>query len=534
MKKIVIIGAGVTGSCIARELSRRNLDVLVVEKGSDVCEGTSKANSGIVHAGFDAKPGSLKARLNVEGNEIMGELSRELDFPFKRIGSLVLCFDEKDFPKLKELYDRGLRNGVKDMKLYAPEDLVKDASGHIISVSDPDQGGIPDFTNLSPNVAALLYAPTGGIVDPFLMNIAFAENAAVNGVDFLFDTEVKSVRSTAESAAPHNEAASDGRESEALVSDDRGNGRYILEVVKHPSIRNKIDSDTPDTITADVVINAAGVYADIFHNMVSADHIHITPRKGEYCLLDKKTAWCTKHTLFQLPTEKGKGILVTPTTHGNILVGPTAVDTDDAEAVDTTAEGLDAVIRTGSLSVAELPSRGNIITSFAGLRAHEDGGDFIIGEVPDAPGFIDAAGIESPGLTCAPAIGRYVAKIVDRICPSEKKADFIAERHGIISMASADEETRKKCIAENPKYARVVCRCELVTEGEITDAINRPLGAVTLDGIKRRVRAGMGRCQAGFCTPRQTEILARELGVDPGEITKKGAGSELLEGFPKV
>ena len=455
MKKIVIIGAGVTGSCIARELSRRNLDVLVLEKGSDVCEGTSKANSGIVHAGFDAKPGTLKARLNVEGNEIMGELSRELDFPFKRIGSLVLCFDEKDFPKLKELYDRGLQNGVKDMKLYAPEDLAKDASGHIISVStshnsavsdenggaltgsrqDPDQEGIPDFTNLSPNVAALLYAPTGGIVDPFLMNIAFAENAAVNGVDFLFDTEVKSVRSVEAHDGATTSSGTAGAGSGASGLQDRGDGRYILEVVKHPSIRNKIDSDTPDTITADVVINAAGVYADIFHNMVSADHIHITPRKGEYCLLDKKTAWCTKHTLFQLPTEKGKGILVTPTTHGNILVGPTAVDTDDAEAVDTTAEGLDAVIRTGALSVAELPSRGNIITSFAGLRAHEDGGDFIIGEVPDAPGFIDAAGIESPGLTCAPAVGRYVAKIVDRICPSDKKADFIAERHGIISMA---------------------------------------------------------------------------------------------------
>lgn len=488
-KQVVIIGAGVTGACIARELSRRQLDVLVVERASDVCEGTSKANSGIAHSGYDAKPGTLKARFNIEGSRLMPELAAELDFPYRNNGSLVLCFDEADMDALNDLLERGQENGVEGLKIL---------SGDEVRSMEP---------NVSDEVVAALYAPTGGVVDPFLLTVAMAENAAVNGVEFSFDTEVTDI--------------------------SRSDSGYVLECVRHPSARHGADEDGPLQIRADMVINAAGVHADRFHNMVSADKIHITPRKGEYCLLDKKVGGYVSATLFQLPTSKGKGVLVTPTVHGNLMVGPTAVDVEDPEKTDTTSDGLNTVIATGSRSVRDLPSRGNIITSFAGLRAHEDGGDFIIGEVHDAPGFIDVAGIESPGLTAAPAIGRYVAGIVDDICHPPVKDDFNPSRQGIPSVALADTEERRRLIEKNPLYAKVICRCELVTEGEIVDAIRRPVGAVTLDGIKRRVRAGMGRCQAGFCTPKQVNILARELGVDIARITKKGGTSCLLTGYPK-
>lgn len=505
-RQIVIIGAGVSGASIARELSKKELDILVVERASDVCEGTSKANSGIVHAGYDAKPGSLKARLNVEGNRMMEELSKQLNFPFKRNGSLVLCFEKEGLPALIELYERGIKNGVSDLVIYADGlSEVPDASADIKTLP------LKDLHESEPNVSdeavAALFAPTGGIVDPFLLNVAMAENAVENGAEFMFDTEVRNIT--------------------------KEDGGYALEVIRHPSIRNGNKEEITETVHAGIVINAAGVYADVFHNMVSDKKIHITPRKGEYCLLDKKTEGCVKHTLFQLPSSKGKGVLVTPTTHGNTLIGPTAVDVDDKDSSNTTSEGLDAVIKTGSRSVKNLPSKGNIITSFAGLRAHEDGGDFIIGEAEGAPGFIDAAGIESPGLSCAPAIGAYVANLVNEICPAPDRKDFKSVRKGIPSVAHSDDKTRAKLVEDNPLYSRVICRCELVTEGEIVDAIKSPIGAVTLDGIKRRVRAGMGRCQAGFCTPLQVNILARELGVDIEDITKKGYDSELLTGYPK-
>ncbi len=475
MQDVIIIGAGVTGCAIARELSRYKLDVLVLERSSDVCEGTSKANSGIVHAGYDAVPGTLKAKLNVRGNSLMEELSKELDFPFKRDGSLVLCFDGKGKDRLKVLYDQGMENGVEGLKIL---------SGDEARELEPA---------LSEEVTAALYAPTGGIVCPFNLTIALAENACVNGVRFELNTEVTAV-----------DKISNGY----LVKTDKGD------------------------FEARAVVNAAGVYAAVIHNMVSADKINIIPRKGEYCLFDKTVGGLTKHTIFQLPTKYGKGVLVTPTVHGNLLVGPTAVDIDDFEGVNTTAEGLADVIKRGSLSVKELPTR-QVITSFAGLRAHEEQGDFIIGQPKDAPGFFDAAGIESPGLSCAPAIGEYLADEIVKYIPAEKKEDFISKRKGIPCVSLASSEEKQKLIEENPLYANVVCRCELVTEGEIVDAINRPLGATTLDGIKRRTRAGMGRCQAGFCSPKTVEILARELGKDISEITKNDKGSEFLTGYIK-
>lgn len=477
MYDVIIIGAGVTGCAIARELSRRQRKVAVLERCGDVCEGTSKANSGIAHAGYDAKPGSMKARMNIRGSQMMEELSKELDFPYRRNGSIVLGFSRENHEILQDLYDKGIANGVENLQLL---------SGDEVRRLEP---------NLSGQVTEALYAPTGGIVDPFLLTIALAENANVNGVEFFFRTQVEGIERT---------------DGEHFYRIKTNNGVYETKMV----------------------VNAAGVYADVIHNMVSGKKLHITPRRGEYILLDKKTGDFVNATIFQCPTIMGKGVLVTPTAHGNLLLGPTAEDVKDKEETNTTPDGLEVILSRTGLSAEHIPSR-QAITSFAGLRAHEDGDDFIIEEVADAPGFFDAAGIESPGLTSAPAIGEYVAALIQEKVPAPVKEDFVAKRQGIPSMALATEEEKKRLIAENPLYGSVVCRCELVTEGEIVDAIHRPLGATTLDGIKRRVRAGMGRCQAGFCTPKQVEILARELGIDEDEILKNGPDSGLLKGKTK-
>lgn len=475
MYDVVIIGAGVSGAASARELSRYKLNVCVVEKEEDVCCGTSKANSAIVHAGYDAATDSLMAKLNVEGNQMMEELSKELDFHFKKNGSLVVCLHEEEMPGLKELYDRGVANGVKDLRIIDREELVK----------------------LEPNIAdeavAALYAPTGGIVCPFGMNIAFAENAATNGVEFKFDTEVTGFEK---------------KENAWIVKTSQGD------------------------IETKYVVNAAGVYADKFHNMVSEDKIHITPRRGDYCLLDRSTEGFVTHTIFQLPSKFGKGVLVTPTVHGNTLVGPTAIDIEEKEGTNTTQEGIDELIKKAGTTVKGLPIR-QVITSFAGLRAHEDGHEFQIGELKDAKGFIDCAGIESPGLTSAPAIGKMVAEILKDLTGAEEKPDFVATRKGILDPKTLSNEERAKLIKEKPAYGNIICRCEMITEGEIIDAINRPLGAKSLDGVKRRTRAGMGRCQSGFCSPRTIEILARERGVDPAEITKSGGNSRIIVGINK-
>lgn len=475
MYDVVVIGAGVTGCAIARELSKYHYRTVVLEKNSDVCEGTSKANSGIVHAGFDAEPGSVMAKMNLRGNELMEGLSKDLDFSFKRNGSMVLCFDEKDLDKLENLLERGRKNGVPDLRIISKEEVKE---------IEP---------NLTDDLAAALYAPTGGIVCPFGLTIALAENACENGVEFRFNTEVQKI----------------------LPKD----GYYTLETAG-----GMIDSK--------IVINAAGVYSDKIHNMVSEEKLEIVPRKGEYCLMDKKVGDFVSHTIFQLPTIYGKGVLVSPTVHGNLLAGPTAVDIEDKENTQTTGEGLEELLKKAAVSAPNLPTR-QVITSFTGLRAHWAGHDFIIGEVKGAPGFIDVAAMESPGLTSAPAVGEYVAELVQGILPADKKADFKATRTGIPHVADASFEERQALISKNPAYANVICRCEVVTEGEILDAIHRPCGATTVDGIKRRTRAGMGRCQSGFCAPKVVEILARELGKDISEITKAGEGSNFITGYNK-
>ncbi len=468
---VTIIGGGVTGAAVARELSRYQLKTCLVERAEDVCSGTSKANSAIVHAGYDAATGSIKAKMNVEGNRMMGQLSEDLDFSFRRNGSLVLCFDEEDRPALQALYERGVANGVPDLKII---------TGDQARAMEP---------NVTDQVVAALYAPTGGIVCPFGLTIALAENACDNGVEFKFLTEVTDIKKL--------------------------EGGYELAVKGQ------------DPITTRFVVNAAGVYGDVFHNMVCEDKIRIVPRKGDYCLLDREAGKHVDKTIFQLPGKYGKGILVAPTIHGNLLIGPTATDIDDKEGTYTTAAELAEAAKKSAISVKNIPYR-QVITSFSGLRAHETNDEFIIGE--SAEGFFDAAGIESPGLSSAPAIGVYLAEMIARKAGARKKADFIATRKGIPHVAAMSREERAAIIKERPDYGTIVCRCENVSEGEIVDSIRRTLGARSLAGIKRRVRQGMGRCQAGFCTPRTMEILSREAGIPMEEICKNQPGSEMITG----
>ena len=473
MVDIVIIGAGVSGCAIAREISRYKADVLVLEREEDVCCGTSKANSAIVHAGYDAAHGSLMARLNVEGSRLMPGLSEELDFAYERNGSLVVMLSEEDRPALNKLYANGVTNGVEGLRIVERDELVE---------MEP---------NISDEAVAALYAPTGGIVCPFGLTFALAENAASNGVKFQFDSEVTNI--------------------------EKIDGGWKVTTPK-------------GDVEAKVVVNAAGLYSDKLHNMVADDEMTIVPRRGDYFLLDHSAQGHVSNTIFQLPGKYGKGVLVAPTVHGNIIVGPTAIDIDDKEGTATTQAGLDDVRDKCGMAVKNVPLR-QTITSFAGLRAHEARHEFFIGEIK--PGFVDCAAIESPGLSSAPAIGRMVAGIVKGILGLEVDLSFDPRRKGILDPKELDDQAHAALIKEDPAYGTVICRCETVTEGEIVDAIRRTPGARSVDGVKRRVRAGMGRCQGGFCSPRVMEILARELGVDQSAITKSGAGSELIVGVNK-
>lgn len=475
MYDAVIIGGGAVGCAVARYLSRYRLSICLVERGEDVCVGTSKANSAICHAGFDAPVGSAKARFNVEGSRMMEGLSQELDFPYRRCGSLVLCFDEAELPHLRELLERGVQNGVEGLEILDRAAL---------RALEPA---------VSDKAVAALWAPTGAVLCPFGMTIALAENAAANGCAFRFNTEVARI--------------------------ERRDGFFRLHT-------------GGDCIDTRVVISAAGVYGDALHNQLCADKLTIVPRRGEYCLLDRTCGQLVQHTIFQLPSAMGKGVLVTPTVHGNLLVGPTAVDQLDKDRTATTAEGLRSVAETAAKSVENLPMR-DVITSFAGLRAHLSGpeDDFIVGESTD--GFFEAVGIESPGLSSAPAIGRYLAELAAAKLHAAEKKDFIAQRRDMPHPREMDFASRQDLIARDPAYGQVICRCEGVTEGEIRDAIRRVPGARSLDGVKRRVRAGMGRCQGGFCGPKVMELLSRELHVPITALTKGGGESRLLAGRTK-
>ena len=475
MYDVAIIGAGVIGSAVARELSKYNVNACVIEREEDVCCGTSKANSAIIHAGFDAKPGTLKARLNVRGNEMMDQLSKDLDIPFKRNGSLVVRTKDQDPAGLVELLEKAKANGVPRVRILNREELI---------AMEP---------NFSDDVVEALHAPTGAIVCPFHMTIAFAENAYENGVEFFLNTKVENI-----------EKIQDG---------------YKISTNKQ-------------TIEAKVVVNAAGVYSDVFNNMVSSRKLQVIARKGEYMLLDKAAGCHVNQTIFQLPSKMGKGVLVSPTVHGNLIVGPTACDIDDKEGTNTTQKYLDSIGPAAALSVKNVPLR-QVITSFAGLRAHEADGDFVIGEAEGAEGFFNAAGVESPGLSSAPAIGELLAGQIAQKLSLGKKDNFKATRKGILNPEKLTMEERNALIKEQPAYGNIICRCEMISEGEILDAIHRPLGARSLDGVKRRTRAGMGRCQSGFCSPRTMEILAREVPMAMSDISKSGGKSTYIVGTNK-
>ncbi len=480
MYDVIIIGAGVTGCATARFLSRYSGKFCVMERSEDVCTGTSKANSAIIHAGFDAAHGSLMAKYNLMGCRMYPELAKELDFAYKNNGSLVLALSEEDIPKLEALMENGIKNGVEGLEIV---------DGRRLRELEPSIGHVP---------VAALYAPSAGIVCPFGATIAFAENAFTNGVEFRFNEEVKGLTRS---------------------EDENGEPCWIVQ--------------TPEgAVRTRAVVNAAGVYADVLHNMVSADKIRIIPRRGDYLLLDRRTGGYVRHTVFQVPGKFGKGVLVSPTVHGNTIVGPTAEDIDDKEGVDTTSEGFEDLMEKAGLAFDDLPLR-EVITSFAGLRAHEARHDFILGEVADAPNFFDCAGIESPGLTAAPAIGKETADLLAGKLSLALNPDFEGRRKGLPDPKSLPLEELAALLKEKPEYGRIVCRCEQISEGEIRDAINRPLGAKSLDGVKRRVRAGMGRCQGGFCSPRLMDILAEEWGVDAADITKAGGRSKVIVGLVK-
>ncbi|MFT8348058.1 NAD(P)/FAD-dependent oxidoreductase [Clostridium saccharoperbutylacetonicum] len=475
MYDVAIIGAGVLGNSIFRELTKYNLKVVVLEKENDVSMGTSKANSAIVHAGYDPKEGTLMAKYNVAGNEMFEDLCKELSVPFKRNGSLILAFDEEDMQTVKELYENGCKIGVKGLKILSKAEVLE---------MEP---------NLNEEIKGALYAPTGGIVGPFEYTIALAENAVQNGGEIKLKKEVVSI----EKGDTFRIATQDG-----------------------------------EVIEAKYVINAAGLYADKIHNLICKESFKIIPRSGEYFIMDKSQGNVVSHTIFQCPSKLGKGVLVTPTVHGNLLIGPDARDMEDKEDLGTVGEGLDSIRETSMRTTKKVNFRESI-RNFAGLRANPDTGDFIVEENDGVKGFIDVAGMKSPGLSSAPAIALGVVDILEKAgCKLEKKENFIANREQVHFMELQAQE-KAELIKKNPQYGRMICRCESITEGEIVDAIKRSLGVLSLDGIKRRCRPGMGRCQGGFCGPRVQEIIAREYKVSLESVVLEKDNSYILLGKTK-
>lgn len=466
MYDVTVIGAGVIGGMTARRLSAYNLKVCLLEKENDVAMGATKANSAIVHAGFDAKEGSLKAKFNVKGSEMMAQTAKDLGVKYKNNGSIVIGFNDEDRATLEDLLQRGVDNGVKNLSILEKEELKK---------LEP---------NISDNAICALYAPTGAIICPYELTVAAVGNAMDNGAELKLNFEVTDIRKT-----------NDGFE---VVSGD--------EVVKTRCI-----------------VNAAGLYADRIAAMVGDTSFDIHPRRGEYILLDKECGDIVSHTIFRTPSKMGKGILVSPTVDGNLLTDPTSVDMEDKEDKATTAEGFAKIIGETCENVEGVPFN-KTTTSFCGLRAAGSTGDFIINS--PIPGFINLAGIESPGLSASPAIAEYVAEMLaEQGVVLEEKKDYNPTRVAMHAFREATIEEKNEVIKKDKSYGKIVCRCEGVTEGEILNAIRTNPRPTDLDGVKRRTRAQMGRCQGGFCSPYIVELLAKEMGVPYESVTKSGGGS---------
>jgi len=469
---VVIIGGGIVGTAIARELSKYDLNVVLLEKQPDVGVGTTKANSAILHAGFDAHPDTLKAKLNVRGNELYHQLESELNLEIKWNGSLVVAKNDDEFATLRELLERGRQNGVPGLEILSPEAVFE---------KEP---------NLSRDIKGALWAPTAGVFLPFGAAVAFAETAIRNGVKVITECPAE----------------------ELICEDGQVTGVRTPQGVFH----------------AKYVINAAGVHADDISRLAGDDTFTIQPRKGEYILFDRKVGNLVNSVIFPTPSKVTKGILICPTVHGNIFIGPNAEEIEDKSDLSTTSAAMAELIERAERLVPALPI-GAAITQFSGLRAAADSGDFVIGKSSVVSGLVHAAGIQSPGLTAAPAIAELIAEILqDDGLKLKPKADFQPNNPAPIVFRELSYEEKNNLIQKNPLYGRVICRCETITEAEIVDAIHRPCGAKTLDGIKRRTRAGMGRCQGGFCGPRVTAILARELNIPVAAVRKETVKSYLF------
>ncbi len=467
MYDIAIIGGGITGGMIARTLSKYKLDICILEKENDVAMGATKANSAIVHAGFDAEPETLKAKLNVRGAEMMEKVCSELGVKYKNNGSLVIGFSEDDEKLLNELLERGFKNGVKGLRILGKEEIKK---------LEP---------NLKDEIRCALYAPSAGIVCPYGLAIAAVGNAMDNGACLKLNFKVKEISETS--------------------------GGFVIKSDK-------------ESVAAKIVINAAGVYADEVAGMIGDKSFKITPRKGEYILLDKECGKTVSNTIFRTPGKMGKGILVTPTVDGNLLLGPTAENIEDKEDKSTSSEGYLKIINE-ALENADNIDLSKTVTSFCGLRATGDTGDFIINL--SEKNFINVAGIESPGLSASPAIAEYVENMIKDIMPLELNENYNPIREPAHAFSDMSIEEKNEVIKKDSSYGKIVCRCEKITEGEILKEMRRNPRPSDADGIKRRTRAQMGRCQGGFCGPYITELIARELNTDYEKVTKSG-GSSLI------
>lgn len=468
MYDVIIAGAGVIGATIARNLSRYSIKTLVLEKNSDVGDETSCANSAIVHAGYDPHPGTLKAEMNVRGNEMFTQECEELDVELKRCGSLTVANNEEEMATLATLCEYAKANGA-EVRLIDQKELRE----------------MEPF--ITKKAVQALWAPTGGIINPFELVVALMENAMDNGVELHLEEKVNDIKQLAEG----------------------------FKVVTE-----KAEYDTK------VVINCAGVASASINNLVAEKKEKIRPRKGEYYVLDHFPQPYVTHTLFSVPSSKGKGVLVSPTTHGNYLVGPSSefVESEDDKGTDTVT--LKNVVEQAYRLVDEIPMQ-YAIRQFSGLRAYHDSGDFVINT--PVKGFINMLGIQSPGLASSPAIGERAVKMVADVLPLEEKADWNPRRRPLYRINNLSIEERQALIAKNPDFGQMVCRCEQVSKGEVIDAIHRNCGARTVRGVKKRVRPGFGKCQGGFCEPLIMKILADELGKDLMDVRYSNKGSYILK-----
>ena len=471
---VVVIGAGAVGCAVARELSKYEVDVIVVDKNEDVGGDASKSNSAIIHTGYDASPDTLESQLVVAANPMYDTLCKDLEVPFARIGAILPAFTDEQFEKLPSIKEKAFKNRVYDVEYKTAEELL---------AMEP---------NLNPSVKGGLWIPRESIIDPFILVQAYAENAYANGVRFLLSTKVTGITTE---------------------------GGKVKTV-----------QTTGEEIETKYIINCAGLYCDDIAEMVGKAEYKVVARKGQFFILDKNTSCQVNHIVLPIPTKITKGKLMCPTIHGNMLVGPTAEDQDSKTDKSTTSEGLASI----TADVRNLIPNVNIrdtITQYCGLRPNRNPEGLHFDIWDDLEGYVNLSGVRSTGLTLSLAMGTYVVQqLLMRGAGWTLKENFISKRKGIVKFSECTPEEQDALVRENPLYGNIICRCETVTEAEIIDAIRRPLGARSMDAVKRRVRAGMGRCQGGFCGPKVLEILAREWGCDPTDINKNNAGSYMVTG----